>query len=383
LVLLFLALGIVGRLAAADSQWTSTLWNGEKALVSVHDGWKAIVSLERGRLTHFGPADSGANLLFATATRDDPAGWGGHRLWLGPQSTWAKIWPPPDTWEHSGPESFTVENGTLRLVMPDAGDGWPRLTRTYRWNGRRLVCGAEIHGGTRPAQIIQIVQAPSANRITVLAKPDAAAPLGYVRLPAGQVSRLTTAFDPPPHVTREKDTLTLRYLGVTEKLGFRPQGLVGASSASLGLKIGRVSQTGVVAGEPDQGFSTQVYLGGHEPFIELEQLTPLFSPRQTANFEISIEGEKPPAKQARLQEKSLPVKHSNNGKISRGLCGKVEPGLWTGCFLRRIGKPVQGPGSTSPVYSSAFGCFAGNSFRISFNRSQPVGSRALPRLNPG
>jgi hypothetical protein len=289
-VLLLVAFGVFGRLAAADSSWQPTLWSGEKALVSEHEGWRAIVSLERGRLTHFGPAASGANLLFATATRNDPAGWGGHRLWLGPQSTWAKIWPPPDAWEHSGPESFTVENGTLRLLMPDAGDGWPRLTRTYRWQGRQLVCGAEIKGGTRPAQIIQIVQVPGATQISVEALPDASAPQGYVRLPAGQVSKLTTIFDPPPHVIRQGNALVLHYLGVTEKLGFRPQALVSRDGLAVAIRVDRGRQTGGVAGGPDQGFFTQVFLGGHEPFIELEQLTPLFSPGASATFEIEIAG---------------------------------------------------------------------------------------------
>jgi hypothetical protein len=289
-VLLFFAFGIISRLVAADSVWQPTTWNGEKALVATHDGGKAIVSLERGRLVHFSSASSDRNLLFATATRNDPAGWGGHRLWLGPQSTWAKIWPPPAAWEHSGPESFTIDGGVLRMLMPDAGDGWPRLTRTYRWDGRKLICGAEIKGGTRPAQIIQIVQVPSPTRIGVTAQPDTFAPEGYVRLPAGNVSKLTTTFAPPPHVTRQENGLALRYLGATEKLGFRPQPLTGWDGITRALVVNRGAETGAVAGEPDQGFSTQVFLGGNEPFIELEQLTPLFSPDAPASFEISIEG---------------------------------------------------------------------------------------------
>lgn len=276
--------------SAAEPAWQPTLWNGEKALVSVHEGWQAIISLERGRLVHFGSSASGANLLFATPTRDLPAGWGGHRLWLGPQSTWAKIWPPPNAWEHSGPESFAIDGDVLRLRMPDAGDGWPRLTRTYSWNGCRLVCGAELQGGTRAAQVIQIVQVPIGTRISVTAQPDAIAPEGYVRLPAGKVSKLTTTFDPPPHIIRQHNTVSLHYLAVTEKLGFRPQPLAGWDGTALALTVDRGTQTGQVAGEPDQGFSTQVFLGGNEPFIELEQLTPLFAPGTPASFEIVIEG---------------------------------------------------------------------------------------------
>ena len=39
--------------------------NGEKAVVSVSQGWKAVISLERSRLMYFGAADRDFNLLLA------------------------------------------------------------------------------------------------------------------------------------------------------------------------------------------------------------------------------------------------------------------------------------------------------------------------------
>jgi hypothetical protein len=288
-LLVFATCRVVACANDAGAGWSPTSWNGEKSLASTSQGWKAVVSLVRGRLVYFGPAERDANLLFATPTRDDPAGWGGHRLWLGPQLTWAKIWPPPAAWEHSGPEHFTTDGSLLRLVMFDPGDGWPLLTRTYQWAGAKLVCGAELSGGTKPAQIIQIIQVPQSAWAEVHAQPDATAPAGYVVLPSAQTPRLMTEFAQAPHVTRNGDTLQLRYLGITLKLGFRPQILLGrVGDRTLG--VDRYTSAGTIAASPDEGFFTQVFLGGHEPFIELEQLSPVYAPGTSASFAIVLEG---------------------------------------------------------------------------------------------
>jgi hypothetical protein len=81
----------------------------------------------------------------------------------------------------------------------------------------------------------------------------------------------------------------LRQLGALLKLGFRPQALNGRSQA-LTLRVSRGVQTGLAAAAPDQGFFTQVYLGGPEPFIELEQLSPQFASGAPASFAIVLEG---------------------------------------------------------------------------------------------
>ena len=289
-----LCLGLVASRSAGAAEnpaadLSPTTWHGEKALGSTSDGWTAIVSLERGRLVHFGPAGNELNLLFATPTRDDPAGWGGHRLWLGPQKDWAKIWPPPAAWEHGGAAGVTNEAGMLRLALADAGDGWPRLTRTYRWAGPKLVCGAELSGGTKPAQVIQIIQVPRTTVVDVEAKPGPDAPAGYVFLPSGSNPKFTADFSPPPHVTRAGDLLRLRHLGIILKSGFRPQTLTGRIGGFT-LRVSRGPESGRAVASPDQGFFTQVYLGGQEPFIELEQLSPLFAPGTAAGSVIELEG---------------------------------------------------------------------------------------------
>jgi hypothetical protein len=272
-----------------EAPWQPTTWNDEPALVSTSLGWRAIVSLARGRLIHFGPADGEVNLLLAPPTRSNPNLLGGHRLWLGPQAMWATIWPPPKSWELSGPESYTTDGGVLRMPMADAGDGWPRLTRTYHWEGARLVCGAEMHGGNRPAQFIQIFQVPSSTEITVSVQPDAAAPHGYVLLPSGPVTHFTADFSPPPHATLAGRLLTLRHRpGFILKIGCPPQTVTGRNGGFV-LRVSRGTLTGTMADEPDRGFYTQIYLGGDTPLIELEQLSPLFAPKADATFTTVLE----------------------------------------------------------------------------------------------
>lgn len=267
--------------------WQPATWLDEPALVSVNRGWKAVVSLERGRLMYFGPADQDFNLLLAPPTRANPNIWGGHRVWLGPQSSWAKIWPPPREWETSAPASHQSTEGVLRLLMADTKDGWPRLTRTYRWNDTKLICGVEATGGNVPVQVIQIFQVPSITVVAAQARPADNFPAGYVRLPS-MVSRFAGEFSPPAQVTRSGDQLTLRHTEAIEKLGFFPQPLTGQAGNYV-LTVARGTQNGTVVSEPDQGFITQVYLGGREAFIELEQLSPLFAAGQSASFDVVLE----------------------------------------------------------------------------------------------
>jgi hypothetical protein len=279
-------LGCATLVHAADAPWQSSRWNGERALTSTAHGWKAVVSLDRGRLMYFGAAERDLNLLLAPLSRANRDVLGGHRLWLGPQSLWG--WPPPAAWEYSSPESFSADGGVLRLLMPDAGHGWPRLTRTYRWDGAKLVCGAEISGGTRAVQIIQIFQVPPATVVAARARPEEKFPAGYVELPS-TAGPFAASFAQPKHVTRAADDLTLRHTGEVVKLGFRPQFLTG-TAGNLVLQVSRGDQAGAVAGEPDEGFFSQVYLSnGAQGFIELEQLSPVFAPGSGGSFATVLE----------------------------------------------------------------------------------------------
>lgn len=278
---------LAGSLRSAD--WLATTWQGEPAYASESGGWRAIVSVARGRLMHFGPAGRELNLLLTPPTGENPNRLGGHRLWLGPQAEWAHGWPPPDAWEYHAPESVTIEAGVLRFALAPTGDAWPRLTRTYHWAGANLVCGAESSGGTRPAQFVHIMQVPGGMIVSAEARPEERFPAGYVQL-SSTAGPFAAHFDPPPQVSQAGATLTLRHTGVVVKLGFRPQTLMGRSGG-YELSVSRGTQAGAATGEPDEGFLTQVYFSdANEPFFELEQLSPLFAAGQPARFEIILTG---------------------------------------------------------------------------------------------
>lgn len=288
---LLCALGFVatGRSAATaeKSIWHPLTWNGERAFVADSGQWRAIVSADRARLVYFGAAGREHNLLFAPAERNGPHGWGGHRLWLGPQSLWN--WPPPAAWESSPAKAVAEQGGRLIVTLPEAGDGYPSLVHEYYWGPDGLHCNARISGGTRAVQIIHIVQVP--DRVTVRsiqAPPTAYAPRGYVQVHLGRTPSPQPNFAAPGQVTPASDGLQLHFTGVMEKLGFPPQPLHGVVDGQ-GLRVERGTITGAVGATPDEGFSTQVYLGRPDgPLIELEQLSPYFRPGQPASFEIVI-----------------------------------------------------------------------------------------------
>ncbi len=274
------------------ADWRQTQWQGEPAWESSSSGWRAVVSVTRARLMHFGPDGSDVNLLLAPPNRANPNRLGGHRVWLGPQAEWPGGWPPPAAWEYREPAALAAKDGVLRLTMPPTGDAWPQLTRTYHWDGATLVCGAEFTGGTRPAQIVQIFQVPPAMTAEAAVRPETDFPAGYVRLPS-TAGPFSARFVPPAHATLAGDTLTLKHTGVVGKYGYRPQALLGRLDG-YELTVSRGAQTGEVVGEPDAGFHTQVYLSGeHEAFGELEQLSPLFAAGKPARFEVRLSGRKP------------------------------------------------------------------------------------------
>lgn len=274
-----------------EGVWQPTTWRGEEAYESRSGGWHAIVSVARARLVHFGATADDRNLLFETATRDHPQGWGGHRVWLGPQGTWPSgWWPPPPEWESTAAERATVREDVLELQIQSAGHGWPRWTRTYHWEGDSLVCGVDVHAdGTVPAQVIHILQVPTEAIVELRLVPDDLWPEGYAGLKVGDrrdTKRLTNV---PPHARISGDRMTLRHTGAVEKLGFRPQP-IHARIGNHPITVDRGQVEGRIAGNPDEGFFTQVYLGHPDAFIELEQLSPLWKPGIPARSELVIRG---------------------------------------------------------------------------------------------
>jgi hypothetical protein len=283
---------LLGAFIPSRADWRPAVWNGEPAWESRSGGWRAVVSAARARLMHFGPEGSDLNLLLAPPARDNPNFLGGHRLWLGPQTEWPAFWPPPAAWEYREAEKATVDGGVLRLAMGDAGPEWPRLVRTYRWQGSSLVCGAEMSGGTRAVQFIHILQVPADTLVRAEVHPADAFPTGYVRL-LSSAGPFTSRFTPPAHAPLTGDVLTLRHTGEVGKYGFPPQGLVGTRSGHE-LVVTRGTQTGVVVDEPDAGFLSQVYLSdARESFVEIEQLSPRFAAGQPASFEMILTGRAP------------------------------------------------------------------------------------------
>lgn len=284
-----LSIGLV-EAGVIEGEWRETRWNDERAYVASAGEWEAIVSIDRGRLIYFGKSGGEENLLFAPAKLDTPEGWGGHCLWLGPQTNWSKGWPPPRAWEFSAAASVVIENESLVLTMTDAGDDWPQLVRVYRWFEGRLHCEARISGGGRDAQIIQIVRVPSDWEVDLHVKPSDETPRGYVQLHLGRTPSPVRRFDEPPHVSRTDEGVTLRYLNKMEKFGFAAQPIVARKGATR-LIVDRGRSEGPFVGAiPDEGFVTQIYLGsGRSPLIELEQLSPLWAAANNAVFEIILE----------------------------------------------------------------------------------------------
>ena len=121
LLLLLLCCLPTAWLAATEPAltWQSVTWNGEPAWASTSQGWRAVVSVTRARLMHFGPAERDLNLLLAPVTRANRNRLGGHRLWLGPQTSWPKFWPPPEAWEYKEPATVASElRSTFWLGRP-------------------------------------------------------------------------------------------------------------------------------------------------------------------------------------------------------------------------------------------------------------------------
>ena len=280
----------VAGLLHGEEAWSRSEWKGEQAFASTSRSWKAVVSLERGRLVYLGPNDGKTNLLFETSGRDDVNGWGGQRVWLGPQTKWGSGgWPPPPAWEKSAAERASVEGDRLVIFVPDAGDGWPHLQREYAWHEGRLHCAVRIRGGTRPAQVIQIFQVPALAFVTVAAEHDINAPHGYVLLHLGRPLSPQRSFAPRPQVTLRDDTLQIRFNGTAEKIGVSPRPLFGALG-DYRLSVSPGVSAGPVESVPDDGYLTQIYLGRKsEPFIELEQLSPAWRPGSDASFDVILE----------------------------------------------------------------------------------------------
>ena len=273
---------------ADTAAWSATSWHGERAYELVTGQWRAVVSVERGRLVHFGPAEAGVrNLMLETATRADRMGWSGHRVWLGPQSLWG--WPPPKAWERSAAERVTVSGNRLELLMPDAGAGYPRLTRIYEPVGDRLACRVAVAaGGRRAVQVIQILQTPADTKVELRTAPSAKWPRGYFRVGGAVGPNMRPDLPLPAGVEEVAGGLVMSIAGKSDKLAFPSQTLVACvGEYRLSLECGE--SCGPVVATPDDGFYTQVYIGNpKEPVVEIEQFSPQWQAGAAGEFSMYV-----------------------------------------------------------------------------------------------
>jgi hypothetical protein len=282
---------VVVKAAPAEaivSAWSGTTWHGERAYELVTAQWRAVVSVERGRLVHFGPAEAGArNLMLETATRADRMGWSGHRVWLGPQSLW--VWPPPNAWEFSAAESVKVSGNRIELLMPDAGDGYPRLTRIYEPAGDRLACRVAVAaGGTRAVQVIQILQTPPDTKVALRPAPSAKWPRGYFRVGGAVGPNMQPDLPLPAGVEEVAGGVVMSMAGKSDKLAFPPQTLV-ARIGGYRLALAFGESHGPETAAPDDGFYTQVYIGNPQgPVVEIEQLSPQWQAGAPGEFSMYV-----------------------------------------------------------------------------------------------
>ena len=268
--------------------WSATTWHGERAYELISGNWRAIVSVERARLVHFGPAAGNArNLMLETSTRSDRMGWSGHRVWLGPQSLW--VWPPPAAWEFSAAESVKVSGNRLELLMPDAGDGYPRLTRIYEPAGDRLACRVAVaSGGTRAVQVIQILQTPPDTKVELSPVPSAKWPRGFFRVGGEVAQPMQPDLPLPAGVEEVPGGVVVSIAGKSDKLAFPPQTLVArVGEYRLSLECGE--SRGPVVAAPDDGFYTQVYIGNLQgPVVEIEQFSPQWQAGAAGEFTMYV-----------------------------------------------------------------------------------------------
>ncbi len=272
---------------AETTAWSTTTWRGERAYALSSGRWLAIVSVDRGRLVHFGPVAEGKNLLFEVASRETKFSWGGHRVWLGPQSLWG--WPPPDAWERSAAEQVRVTGDRLELLMPDAGRGFPRLTRIYESAGESLACRVAVAGGTQAVQVMQILQTPQSTTADLKPEPSAQWPRGYFRCGGAVGPSMQPEFPVPDGVQETPGHVRISFAGKSDKLAFPPQALVshvGAATFSLAFGESR----GAELAAPDAGFYTQVYIGdAGAPVVELEQLSPQWQAGESAESSMYVD----------------------------------------------------------------------------------------------
>ncbi|PTX99411.1 hypothetical protein DB346_16320 [Verrucomicrobia bacterium LW23] len=284
-----LSLGHAADKVAPAGSWSRVDLQGLPMWVSESGDWRAEVDPSRGRLTYLGPR-RGPNFLNAPAQPADTLQFGGHRVWLGPQSEWKPFWPPPRQWEMAPAESIQARDGNiLELESPPGPGDAVAIRRTYRWcEAGKLECAVSWKETTpRGRQAIQIFQI--AEGAVIEATPASrlvdSAPRGFIRLPLSTRATTERVFDWPAQATKSAtgDTILLRRKPAEEKLGFPLQTLTARwPQGELHLHPGTSTGNPQGATDADTEFPSQVYLGADAaPFVEIEQLSQRLLPSQS------------------------------------------------------------------------------------------------------
>ena len=286
--LLFFRLSIL-NIRCMCQTWQKSKWGDEEVWQSWHNEWIGIVSENRARLVYFGRGNPDANMLYSNPDRAlagnsmDPPSWGGHRFWLGPQSAWKPVWPPPEDWEFSAAAKMTVSGETLEVQMARANLDLPQIYRRYHWKDGGLVCEAAWENSGEPWCAVHVLAVPPAAQVRVALQRLPELPNGFGVFQIPSVSKVFSL--PVAGLTIDGNAAHIRYGESTRKIGLLASCLTyQLHGATLTFSAENLDFS-AEASLPDEGLVTQVYVGdGANPFIELEQLSgvpPIGSGRQS------------------------------------------------------------------------------------------------------
>lgn len=260
--------------------------------------WRAEVEPSRGRLTFLGKI-GGKNLLLRPEGPPSDLEFGGHRVWLGPQTEWKALWPPPPEWESRRADTVKLKaGGQLEVASPENSVKVPSIRRIYRWSRPgllecRVVWAEEERDGRQSVNVLQLADGAI---VEAKASPNPSAPNGFVQIPLSGPLAPVARFAVPAQAKVTGNRVLMRRASSEAKLGFPVQTLTARwPDAVLVLRPGRTE--GRVTGDPDSGFRSHVYLGPDEwPVMEIEQLSPKLSAwkkGRDVSFTVSIELDEP------------------------------------------------------------------------------------------
>ena len=235
----------------------------ERADLAIRPRRLAGRSRSRPRSTDLSGPTGGPNLLFGPTHNE--LGFGGHRVWLGPQTEWEVFWPPPDNWELSAADRITVlSDGSLSVLSPPPDPVPLRSTGTIA--GSPMGVSNALSSGLKPAPVgarrsrsSRSPPVPPWRPRSVRNRPRPAVTCSFPcwidpRCFGSFASRRTSAAPVGGFSSNElrtkknSDSLNSRYA-------------LGGCRCRLELILHPGPSRGVVVDDPSEGYPTQVYLG--------------------------------------------------------------------------------------------------------------------------